>query len=94
MGHASADEAGVASLRHDGHAGLGADSDHEGHLRRVARARHRDGRASEQAACIDEMPFEIDGLHENVGGAEPLGERRDQGRGRSGVDRHASCLSR
>jgi hypothetical protein len=38
------------------------------------------------------MSFEIDGLHEDVGGAEPLDEPAEQ-RGRGGVDGHGSILA-
>ncbi len=81
VGHAAADQAGVAALRHDRHAGFGTGAHHGGHLGRAARP-HDGQRAAVPAATPIQFPGRQVARGEHVGGSDGAAQRFQQVSGR------------
>ena len=86
---APADMAGITSLRHHGHARLGAGPHREGDLGGVGRPHHREGVAPAQAPRLRKVGSEVGGIREDMGAPESLGETGQKGGcvGHEGVSR-------
>jgi hypothetical protein len=95
VGHAAADHAGVAALRHDGHAVLGAGAHDRRHLGRAARPHDRQ-RAAVPAASPVGLPGVEVAVDEQVRHADRVAQRVQQ-RGRRrpvGAHRAHACRAR
>ena len=82
FGHAAADEAGIAALRHDRHPCPGAGLDHEGDLGGIGGADQCESLTPVEPAHLHEGGSHDVGIGEDVLFAKPAGEDVEKRRGR------------